>query len=215
MTRCKLLVPAAICAVLIGGAGFVSAYTGEELEKEKGGSGLRYSFDIKNGGVTHEVGIDAKTGKLLENSAEGPHADWERLQKAWPLLEQIKTAIEFAIKMGRQQGAYRNWYTTEEQRSCRPVFIATLWAAPLLTGATGTWGIESNVIERFAGAGIPAEKISFARDNLRSTIPAPAALVDEFRKYYGTTMNAFEVDAWGWTPTRTARCQPGSEFCQA
>jgi uncharacterized membrane protein YkoI len=44
--------------------------TAEELEKEKGGSGLRYSFDIKNGGVTHEVGVDAKTGQILENSVE-------------------------------------------------------------------------------------------------------------------------------------------------
>ena len=33
MTSCKLLVPAAICAVLVGAAGFVSAYTGEELAK--------------------------------------------------------------------------------------------------------------------------------------------------------------------------------------
>jgi uncharacterized membrane protein YkoI len=47
----------------------------EELEKEKGGSGLRYSFDIKNGRVTHEVGVDAKTGKLLENIVEGAHHD--------------------------------------------------------------------------------------------------------------------------------------------
>ena len=54
---------------------FPGKITDEELEKEKGGSGLRYSFDIKNGGVTHEVGVDAKTGKLLENSAEGPQAD--------------------------------------------------------------------------------------------------------------------------------------------
>ena len=103
MTRCKLLVPAAVLAVLVGGAGVVSAYNGEELakaakvtlaearaialkafpgkvtdeelEKEEGGSGLRYSFDIKNGSVTHEVGVDAKTGKLLENGAEGPQAD--------------------------------------------------------------------------------------------------------------------------------------------
>jgi uncharacterized membrane protein YkoI len=49
--------------------------TDEELEKEKGGSGLRYSFDIKTDGTTHEVGIDAKTGKVLENSIEGPHSD--------------------------------------------------------------------------------------------------------------------------------------------
>jgi hypothetical protein len=34
MTRCKLLVPAAIRAVLVGGAGVVSAYTGEELAKD-------------------------------------------------------------------------------------------------------------------------------------------------------------------------------------
>lgn len=48
----------------------------EELEKEKGGSGLRYSFDVKNSaGVTHEVGVDAKTGAVLENSVEGPNAD--------------------------------------------------------------------------------------------------------------------------------------------
>ena len=42
----------------------------QELEKESGGSGLRYSFDIRAGGVTHEVGIDAKDGKLLENSID-------------------------------------------------------------------------------------------------------------------------------------------------
>jgi uncharacterized membrane protein YkoI len=47
----------------------------EELEKERGGSGLRYSFDIRNGKVTHEVGVDARTGKLLENSVEGAHHD--------------------------------------------------------------------------------------------------------------------------------------------
>ncbi len=49
--------------------------TDEELEREKGGSGLRYSFDIAAGKVTHEVGIDAKTGDMLENSVEGPHPD--------------------------------------------------------------------------------------------------------------------------------------------
>jgi len=52
---------------------FPGKVTDEELEKEEGGSGLRYSFDIKNGSVTHEVGVDAKTGKLLENNDESPH----------------------------------------------------------------------------------------------------------------------------------------------
>ena len=49
--------------------------TDEELESEKGGSGLRYSFDIKRGTVTQEVGVDAQTGKVLENKKEGRHPD--------------------------------------------------------------------------------------------------------------------------------------------
>ena len=49
--------------------------TDEELEREKGGSGFRYSFDIKSGGAVYEVGVDAQTGKVLENKTEGAHAD--------------------------------------------------------------------------------------------------------------------------------------------
>ncbi len=47
----------------------------EELEKEGGGSGLRYSFDIRHDKVTQEVGVDAQTGKVLENKPEGAHSD--------------------------------------------------------------------------------------------------------------------------------------------
>jgi uncharacterized membrane protein YkoI len=47
----------------------------QELEREKGGSGLRYSFDIASGGKTYEVGVDAKTGAVLENAAEGKNPD--------------------------------------------------------------------------------------------------------------------------------------------
>ena len=47
----------------------------EELEKEPGGSGLRYSFDIRTGKDTYEVGVDAQSGAVLENKLEGPNAD--------------------------------------------------------------------------------------------------------------------------------------------
>lgn len=47
----------------------------EELEKEKGGSGLRYSFDIRHDKLIHEVGVDAKTGKVLENSDDSNDSD--------------------------------------------------------------------------------------------------------------------------------------------
>ena len=49
--------------------------TDQELEREHGGSGLRYSFDIKTGAKVYEVGVDAKTGKILENAIEGPMPD--------------------------------------------------------------------------------------------------------------------------------------------
>ena len=57
-----------------------------------------------------------------------------------------------------------------------------------------TWGIESNVIERFAGAGVSAEQISFARYTFTFNVPvAPSEYLAEFRTYYGPTMNAFEA----------------------
>jgi hypothetical protein len=50
------------------------------------------------------------------------------------------------------------------------------------------------VIERFAKAGVPKERISFARDTYVFNFPgAPAVLLEAFRKYYGPTMNAFEA----------------------
>ncbi|HET9028656.1 MAG TPA: PepSY domain-containing protein [Candidatus Aquilonibacter sp.] len=40
----------------------------QELEKENGG--LRYSFDVKVGKTMHEVGVDAVTGKIVEDSID-------------------------------------------------------------------------------------------------------------------------------------------------
>ena len=37
----------------------------EELERGKGGSGLRYSFDILTAHARREVWVDAKTGQVL------------------------------------------------------------------------------------------------------------------------------------------------------
>jgi uncharacterized membrane protein YkoI len=54
---------------------FAGKIISEELEKESGGSGLRYSFVIQHQTVKHELGIDAKTGAVLENSLEGKNPD--------------------------------------------------------------------------------------------------------------------------------------------
>ena len=55
-----------------------------------------------------------------------------------------------------------------------------------------TWGVENSVIERFEAAGVPPHKISCARDTFTFNYSGtPSALLDEFRNYYGPTMNAF------------------------
>ncbi len=52
----------------------LKAYPGtvvdQELEHKLGGSGLRYSFDIRAHHVTHEVGVDAQTGAVLANTRD-------------------------------------------------------------------------------------------------------------------------------------------------
>ncbi len=69
-TRAKVSIEQALATALKAVPGTI---TDQELEKEGGGSGLRYSFDIKRGTKTYEVGVDAQTGAVLENKAEGPH----------------------------------------------------------------------------------------------------------------------------------------------
>jgi SAM-dependent methyltransferase len=55
-----------------------------------------------------------------------------------------------------------------------------------------TWGVEADVIDRFAAAGIPEERVSFSRETYRFTFDEPPAdVVATFRDFYGPTMNAF------------------------
>jgi len=89
-----------------------------------------------------------------------------------------------------------NWIPNDPTLVAQILKISSAYTPPPPEGFVSpmTWGIESNVIERFTAAGVPADKISFDRDtfvfNYNGT---PSAFVDEFRKYYGPTMNAFEA----------------------
>lgn len=56
------------------------------------------------------------------------------------------------------------------------------------------WGIENNVIERFGGAGISKENISFVRDTFTfKALFTPTEFLQRFRSFYGPSMNAFEA----------------------
>ncbi len=89
-----------------------------------------------------------------------------------------------------------NWIPNDPTLVAQILKISSAYTPPPPEGFVSpmTWGIESNVIERFAAAGVSADKVSFARDTFVFDYPSsPAAFVDEFRKYYGPTMNAFEA----------------------
>ena len=87
-----------------------------------------------------------------------------------------------------------NWIPNDPTLVAQILKISSSYSRPEGFISPMTWGIESNVIERFAGAGVPKEKISFIRNTYTFYFPgAPAELVDAFRKYYGPTMNAFEA----------------------
>jgi SAM-dependent methyltransferase len=89
-----------------------------------------------------------------------------------------------------------NWIPNDPTLVAQILKISAAYSLPPPEGFISpmTWGIEANVIERFASAGVPQDNVSFVRDTYKFNFPsAPSELVDAFRGYYGPTMNAFEA----------------------
>jgi SAM-dependent methyltransferase len=89
-----------------------------------------------------------------------------------------------------------NWIPDDPTLVAQILKISAAYSPPPPEGFVSpmTWGVESNVIERFAAAGVSAENVSFARETYHFDFPGPSAdLVAAFRTYYGPTMNAFEA----------------------
>jgi ubiquinone/menaquinone biosynthesis C-methylase UbiE len=59
-----------------------------------------------------------------------------------------------------------------------------------------TWGVETEVAERFASAGIAKERVTFEHATYTFSYPGtPSAFLQEFRTFYGPTMNAYAAAA--------------------
>jgi len=89
-----------------------------------------------------------------------------------------------------------NWIPNDPTLVAQILKISSAYTPPPPEGFISpmTWGIESNVRERFVQAGVPAEKIYSVRDTFTFNFSGtPSEFVKEFRKYYGPTMNAFEA----------------------
>jgi SAM-dependent methyltransferase len=91
-----------------------------------------------------------------------------------------------------------NWIPNDPTLVAQILRISSAYSPPPPEGFVSpmTWGVEDNVIERFGGAGVPEENISFERDTYTFNFPgAPSELLAEFRTYYGPTMNAYAAAA--------------------
>ena len=87
-----------------------------------------------------------------------------------------------------------NWIPNDPTLVAQMLRISSAYSPPPPEGFISpmTWGVESNVVERFGGAGVPEAKIACARDTYMFNYPGPPAeFVATFRNYYGPTMNAF------------------------
>jgi SAM-dependent methyltransferase len=91
-----------------------------------------------------------------------------------------------------------NWIPDDPTLVAQILKISSSYSPPPPEGFVSplTWGVEEHVIERFAGAGVPEDNVSFERDTYTFNFPGtPSELLALFRTYYGPTMNAYEAAA--------------------
>ena len=89
-----------------------------------------------------------------------------------------------------------NWIPNDPTLVAQILKISASYSPPPPEGFVSPmkWGSESDVIERFAVAGVSKENVSFVRDTYTFNYPSPpSVLLDAFRRYYGPTINAFEA----------------------
>jgi len=90
-----------------------------------------------------------------------------------------------------------NWIPNDPTFVAQLLKISSSFAPPPPEGFISpmTWGIETNIVERFGQAGVPRERISLTKDTFHfiSQDRSPAQVIDSFRRFYGPTMNAYEA----------------------
>lgn len=102
------------------------------------------------------------------------------------------------VRVTRSGGsiAMGNWIPNDPTLVAQILKISSAYSPPPPEGFISpiTWGVRSNVEERFTAAGIPAASISCSEQTYTFNFNgSPSAFLEAFRRYYGPTMNAFEA----------------------
>jgi hypothetical protein len=104
-------------------------------------------------------------------------------------LLRSKWAAGKAVRAGLAlEGAYLNRYVTDEQRSRRPIFIATLWAGAswlFFRVARSTLHRQTTKASGSAGVGRSSDRVQ--RENV---VPRPILSVDTHRETRGHRTNS-------------------------
>ncbi len=153
---------------------------GNRRAQEQGLTNLRF----EEGDATDLAGLPDKTFDLVVSIFGAMFAP-----KPFDVAEEM-------VRVARPGGqiVMGNWIPNDPTLVAQILKTSAAYTPPPPEGFISpmTWGIESNVIERFSKAGIPQDDVSFIRDTYRFNFPgAPAEFVNAFRRYYGPTMNAF------------------------
>ena len=111
-----------------------------------------------------------------------------------------------------------NWIPNDPTLVAQILKISSAYSPPPPEGFVSpmTWGVEDDVIERFAAAGVPEEKISFERDTYHVRLPGHAVGVpcgvpdvlradDECVRSSGRERQARPSCRPSWKPSSTAR----------
>ena len=89
-----------------------------------------------------------------------------------------------------------NWIPGDPTLVAQILKISAAYTPPPPEGFVSpvTWGVEANVKERFGQAGVSSEDITCTPETYTFNFAGtPKAFVNEFRNFYGPTMNAFDA----------------------
>jgi len=107
-----------------------------------------------------------------------------------------KEMVRVAKKGGRI--VMGNWIPGDPTLVAQILKISAAYSPPPPEGFVSPmlWGVEDEVVKRFEAAGIKKENISFSRETFTFiSSRSPSAVLEDFRMYYGPTMNAFDAAA--------------------
>ena len=151
-------------------------------------AGLSSTLTFQEGDACNLSGIENKTFDLVVSIFGAMFAPKP--------LDVAKEVVRVTKPGGRI--VMGNWIPGDPTLVAQVLKICSTYTPPPPEGFISPmlWGVEQNVVERFAAAGVAAKDISCVKDTYTFRYDAPAAdCVDNFRYYYGPTMNAFEAAA--------------------